>query len=670
MPTYEITAPNGKTYHIDGPPGATDEQVRAQVLKQYPDAAGKPAYRKPYNYQDLITNKMTMGLSDKAVPAAEAGIQYLTGLVSGQKGNSFSARYQSEQKKRDQQREDYQKNNAAIDWATLPFNLMGLGEKAVLSVGNGVRSAVATGAGAGLISGAGQSRGNLHQQVNQTMASSGAGSVIAPAVNALAPSVVRAGGSIKNAIISKVSGKAAAQQPTAAGKILLKTLEDQGMTPNQAAKVMDEARANGVPLALMDTGDEVRGLASGLARKPGPNRTIMRDAVIARQEGQTERVQGAIARDLGPTANVRQQSEALIKKAQADAKPLYEQAYKNEGAGIFHGEASDLLKRPSMKKALANAVRIAAEEGRDPKSLGLVIGKDGLLTKVDKPTWQTWDYVKRGMDDVVESYRDPVTGRLNLDTEGRAVNNTLREFLGRVDKVNPDYAAARSAYGGPAKMASALNKGAKIASKDAETVQAEIRDMTAAEIDQYRLGVRSALSKMLEGRTDSADKVRALVGTPKKREVLVQLFGGKMEFDRFMKTLAQESMTNATYGRINAGSPTAANLADDSTVDGLGGVGVNAFSRAVKGQGMIHNAFATLGDLSKYGAGKSAEKLRAELAAGISETDPAVLAAALKEARRAAAAARLKGKTIGKTAGASGLAAGRTASAIATAGNQ
>jgi len=38
MPTYAIKAPNGKTYHIDGPAGATDEQVRAEVMRQFPDA--------------------------------------------------------------------------------------------------------------------------------------------------------------------------------------------------------------------------------------------------------------------------------------------------------------------------------------------------------------------------------------------------------------------------------------------------------------------------------------------------------------------------------------------------------------------------------------------------------------------------------------------------------
>lgn len=44
MPTYRIKAPDGNTYSIDGPAGASDEQVREQVLKQHPNAgsAGEP----------------------------------------------------------------------------------------------------------------------------------------------------------------------------------------------------------------------------------------------------------------------------------------------------------------------------------------------------------------------------------------------------------------------------------------------------------------------------------------------------------------------------------------------------------------------------------------------------------------------------------------------------
>lgn len=40
MPTYEISAPNGRTYQIDGPEGASQDQIQAEVTKQYPDASG------------------------------------------------------------------------------------------------------------------------------------------------------------------------------------------------------------------------------------------------------------------------------------------------------------------------------------------------------------------------------------------------------------------------------------------------------------------------------------------------------------------------------------------------------------------------------------------------------------------------------------------------------
>ena len=39
MPTYQIKAPNGKTYHIDGPAGASDADVQSEVMRQFPDAA-------------------------------------------------------------------------------------------------------------------------------------------------------------------------------------------------------------------------------------------------------------------------------------------------------------------------------------------------------------------------------------------------------------------------------------------------------------------------------------------------------------------------------------------------------------------------------------------------------------------------------------------------------
>jgi len=46
MATYKIQAPNGQTYQIDGPEGASQEEIQQEVLRQNPEAAGttpKPA---------------------------------------------------------------------------------------------------------------------------------------------------------------------------------------------------------------------------------------------------------------------------------------------------------------------------------------------------------------------------------------------------------------------------------------------------------------------------------------------------------------------------------------------------------------------------------------------------------------------------------------------------
>lgn len=85
--------------------------------------------------------------------------------------------------------------------------------------------------------------------------------------------------------------------------------------------------------------------------------------------------------------------------------------------------------------------RVTALQSADPQSVSAVNRQ---------PSWQTLDYVKRGLDDVLEGCRDKTTGKLALDTESKAVNDTLRGLLSRLDTSNPDYAAARAACAGPA----------------------------------------------------------------------------------------------------------------------------------------------------------------------------------------------------------------------------
>jgi hypothetical protein len=107
MPTYSIKAPNGKTYTVDGPAGATDEQVRAEVMRQNPDVAAAAATPEllaapaPLSFSikkggKLIPFEVPGGASDedirKAAAAAGGSKAYLASKVKRADGTETDNR--------------------------------------------------------------------------------------------------------------------------------------------------------------------------------------------------------------------------------------------------------------------------------------------------------------------------------------------------------------------------------------------------------------------------------------------------------------------------------------------------------------------------------------------------------------------------------------------------
>lgn len=56
MPTYTVRAPNGKTYKITGPAGATNAQIEKAVIEAYPDARSTAAPKAPTTAQRALAN--------------------------------------------------------------------------------------------------------------------------------------------------------------------------------------------------------------------------------------------------------------------------------------------------------------------------------------------------------------------------------------------------------------------------------------------------------------------------------------------------------------------------------------------------------------------------------------------------------------------------------------
>ena len=76
MPTYSISAPDGNTYKIEGPAGASQEQVQAEVLRQNPNAGKPPEKGNMYTQsaQDIQYSPEGIPLNTSSYGSAPTGV--------------------------------------------------------------------------------------------------------------------------------------------------------------------------------------------------------------------------------------------------------------------------------------------------------------------------------------------------------------------------------------------------------------------------------------------------------------------------------------------------------------------------------------------------------------------------------------------------------------------
>lgn len=388
---------------------------------------------------------------------------------------------------------------------------------------------------------------------------------------------------------------------------------------------LTEARDLGVPMSLADTAPELRSLAGAAVRRSPTASGFAEESLLPRSRGQIDRFTSAVERDLGPVTNIPQRSEDLISQAKAQAGPLYDAAYAAPGATTLG--LDDLFNRPSMRSAFGRATRLAAEEGRDPRALGFVFDEAGNAIGIEKPSWQTLDYMKRGLDDVVQSNRSGNMGR--LDTEGRAVNDTLQQLLARMDTMNPDYAAARRAYAGPMRERAYLEAGRDAARADPNQLGVDMQGTTPEQVGQMRLGFQSGLSDAGSKLRYSSNPFEAVLGTPAMESRLSTMYAQTPGVDRLLRTRDLERTLASTTNDILGNSKTAQRLNADQAFSGddAAQMGIDAIVNLATGQvpvGLIakKGVMDAAKDWYTMGVGKRAVRKADELAPILMNPDP------------------------------------------------
>ena len=298
--------------------------------------------------------------------------------------------------------------------------------------------------------------------------------------------------------------------------------------------------------------------AMGRTKLAGPRAYSVAPAVENQREAQAavEKAQAAVQQaQAGKEAIL-----ARLRQAQADGSA-------NAPGAVWSQRLQQFLDDPIAKVGLHQGLEVqrleSLAQGKpfNPTEYGIVgTDESGAPLVGAVPNMRTLDAVKRGLDNIVEQYRDPTTGRLVLDQRGRAVDSVRKAFVDHLDTLNPDYAAARAAWAGPSQSLDALSLGRRALSNDPEITASVVSRMSPSDRQFFLSGVTRALQDKIAGAQDGADVTRKIFGNSLIRSKIAAAFDDPQAFARFEQQMRNEAQFAATRNEVLKGSQTARRL--------------------------------------------------------------------------------------------------------------
>lgn len=431
------------------------------------------------------------------------------------------------------------------------------------TIASGASGAALGGADAAIRSG-----GDVRNTVIGIFAGAGTG--------AAGPAVGKALGAGWQAIRDSSAAKAAAKAAGLNRRALFtlgRAVRDDGL---DAASVGSRMNELGPDAMLMDLGPNLQRQAGALAATPGRGQEIVRSAIANRQAQAGPRVTQALDRVLGKPVDTFDVSNNWIKLRAANAKPAYQAAYEAGDKAIWSPELERLSSSPAVQRAMRGAVTAwrdrAIADGFGAMNPGALVDRGGQLSFLNGkvpvfPNIQFWDYTKRILDDQVRA-----AYKAGQNQKGEALSSLARMLRTDLDRMVPEYSAAREAYAGPSAIIDALEEGQQVFSKDITPGQLRsmLSEMTKGEREAYIQGGRAKLASIMGTARNDALKARQLFDQGFNKEKLATLVGPKRA-DRMLKSLDAETTFTRTRDVVTGNSETAARSAAMKEIAGESG---------------------------------------------------------------------------------------------------
>lgn len=516
--------------------------------------------------RELLRNNVETSPAMAAIGGGMQGVSYRMGDEAlGAAGGQFD---------REQARATLEANQAAHPWiyggsevaggalsSLLAGRLMGLGGASTL--GQQAMHGAKLGAAEGALYGFGGGEGAADRAVGAAQYGTlGAG------VGAVAPGIVEgARRGIDKVIGGPIAAMRSGANPTRASRAVQEALKRSGRSAVDVTASLQRAAAEGQPMYTVadDLGTSGQRMLSGISRAPGNARQDIADFLMARQDGQADRLGSFVADALGASDTAAARTASLTSARSAAADVAYDAARQGAGPVDVRGVLS----------AIDN--RIGPMQGSGVAGDGI----DGVLSRFrSRLAAQPGGQAFPGASSVELSDFNRVLGvKQDLgDAIGTAVragrNNEARELMkvqsaldAALEAASPAYRAANDDFARASAVISKVDAGKAATSTRvrADDTVAAFRAMTPDQQAAFRAGYSDPVMARIEGAAPGVNKARPLASQKSQAEM------GAMAVDPelFARRVGRENTMFGTNVAALGGSKTADNLADIAEVAGF-----------------------------------------------------------------------------------------------------
>ncbi len=415
-----------------------------------------------------------------------------------------------------------------------------LGSQAVRALPTLARGAVSAGVGTteGAIAGAG------YASPGDRMEGATTGAIFGGALGAAIPAAVHTFKPVIDRVRSLTSEGGARNVGMEA---IERFARRDGIAPKDLPARLSQAGADAMPT---DLGRNLEALGEYVSQRPGAGMRLALERIGARNEGQAPRIVSTLRQAAGIADDAADIAvDPAAGKALRDTFGQRVQITPDETAFV------ELINRPSIQQAWSRATVLAREAGQEMPALKVARKalRDG--DPVELSTEQL-HWLKKGLDDILEPKRDPITGIVVSNT-GRnmleAQKSTRADFRNFIKAKNPAYAEALEGSASELRHRSAYDMGKEAVRRQSGDVEQQIRNLQGRDLDAFRRGYVEAVEAAISKTADLGQDVTRKITDTRKLSAIFGPEKGKAISD----VIARERDMWQSGGRMLGNSRTA-----------------------------------------------------------------------------------------------------------------